>query len=80
MESIQAVLAIIGAPILTLFGWTHVQLNGIKSDMASKVSVSLLDREIGSVRKEINLRNDYVVGRLDKLEAKIDRLIEHFQK
>jgi hypothetical protein len=83
MESIQSLLGFIGGPILTLFGWTHMQLSGLKTDLSAKAPISLLDREIGSVKTVIDLRNEHVCsrledvsGRISMLESKIDRLLE----
>lgn len=83
MDSLLTTNALLGAPILAMFGWMHVQVRSIKDEVEKKVSGARLEREAATLKEiveikdeHINSRLDDLFSRIDKMEDKIDRVIQ----
>ncbi len=86
-SSVATIVAMVGAPIMTLFGWVQIQLSGLKGDINKKASKEIVDQEVRSVKDELLVRHESIQSRLDnidrgfdKIETKLDRIFDRLSK
>lgn len=72
LDVLQSVQTYIAVPIMAAIGYVQHQVLDLKANIKNKADHS----DFESVEKVVNLHKEYINDRLDRIEAKLDKIIE----
>jgi hypothetical protein len=72
LDILQSVQTYVAVPIMAAIGYVQHQVLDLKSQLKDKAD----HNDFESVEKVINLHKEYINDRLDRIEAKLDKIAE----